>query len=282
MKKFAIFNFGFLILAAIAAAAYFGYRAGEKSVEAKNSSTDAAALVEKSAPTPLNENSEKEKSVRLTPEQLAKDKGVAAVLTNPDGEYTLMSVIEGTEVNQRLTENLQLVVLQRQQLASLAKQFDEAPVSAVQQRELIAGQINEVRNALNGNQQFMAQNYGYTFDKSYLRVPHKVSLVSVEEIEGKTKTEIVHEFQTSEAFAEFQKKNDDYTRSKMEITKAAEKTPAANTPDAAAAPAEPLPDAKVQAEIAQKRDDLMKAYRFDPERQYSLQYHKTAFYAKSN
>ena len=268
-----------LVAAAMALSTYTGYRVGEQSAAMRVEQPDAADLGEDDLPGSQNETPNESKDAGLSPEELAKAKGVPAVIPNPDGDYTLMSVIEGAAVNQKLTENLQLVVLQRQQLASLATQFNEAPVSAVQQRELIAGQINEVRNALTGNLQFMAQNYGYTFENSYLRIPHQVSLVAVDTIDGKTTSEIVHEFKTAEDYAEFQKKNDDYLRSKMELANAADAKAGQDSEDETTPAEDEAPNAA--AEVATKRDELIQFYHFDPERQYNLQYQKTAFYARA-
>lgn len=270
-----------LIAVALFLAAMAGYRAGAHSAAARNEQSDAEHVAKSEEPADQNGNAMGTQSAGISPEELAMEKGVPAVISQPDGNYTLISVIEGAAVNQRLTENLQLVILQRQQLAALATQFDEAPVSAVQQRELIAGQINEIRNALTGNLQFMAQNYGYTFDNSYLRIPHQVSLVAVDMVDGKTTSEVVHEFGTAEDYAEFQKKNDDYLRIKMELGNTTDAKADQDSADGTAPVKEVAPNAEAEAAIANKRDELVKSYHFDPERQYNLQYQKTAFYARA-
>ena len=124
--------------------------------------------------------------------------------------------------------------------------------------------------------------------------------------DGKTTSEAVHKFKTAEAFAEFQAKNDDYLRIKMELVKTAESEPVPDQEvgatleiespssdgelpesdellaDAEAPEAEaPIANAEAAAELASKRDELIETYKFDPELQYNLQYEKTAFYARS-
>lgn len=211
----------------------------------------------------------------MGPEDLAKAMSVPAKIANPDGDFILVSVIEGGVENQQLTQDLQLVTAQRQQLGSLAEQFDSAPASAVQQRELIAGQLNQVKNSLEDNLRVMARTYGYSVSNNYLRVPHLVSLVSVVEEDGKKKGEVVYTFENAESFDVFQKKNAGYTRMKLEMEKTAEE---ASKDDVGAVAEE---DAEANKALEKMKAEFMETYRYDPARQYQLVYKKTAFYARS-
>lgn len=216
----------------------------------------------------------------LSPEDLAKERGVPALVADPQGDYTLVSVIEGAESNQRLTESLQLVALQRKELASLAQEFEELPVSAVQQRELLAGKINEGRNMLGANLQFMAKSYGYSINNNYVRVPHHVLMIGTTTDGDEVTSELVHEFQTAEDYLEFQEKNNAYLRVKMDLAKAGEGNRAPDAIDAAGEDGA-APEIAANTEISGMRDELMKTYHFDPERQYRLQHQKTALYARA-
>lgn len=240
---------------------------------------------------------------QISPEALAKEKGIPVSVTNSNGKYTLVSVVESADLNQKLSENLQLVTMQRQKLGSLVQQFDKAPVQAVQQRELIAGKVHEVRNALNQNLQLMARGYGYTLSNAYLRVPYNVSLMFEEKVGEKVELKLMHEFKTSEQYDSFQNGNNSYIKLKQQVallTEAPEEkrdepkevvVPEAET-DAEVAP--PVKGAvaveldekskaevkKLNVELDDLRKSMMEMYKYDPEKQYKLIFNKSALYAK--
>lgn len=238
----------------------------------------------------------------VTPEAIAKAKNVPATLGNPQGDFTLVAVIEGEAANRKLNQSLQVVSAQRQRLALLSRQFDQTPAASVQQRELIAGQINETRKTLEGNLRFMAQNYAYSLNNNYVLVPHEASLLSVTEEDGKTKAETVYEFKNSGSYEDFQKKRDAYLRLKLEQVKAAQeaarkekKAPAAVlVEDGEAKPAEgatavpesdPVAEQDVKLELTpemkEKQKELQQLYKYDPEQNYQVNFEKTALYARS-
>ena len=105
------------------------------------------------------------KKVRSPPEAVAKAKNVPATLSKPQGDYTLVTVVEGADANSLFNKGLQVVGAQRQRLAALSQQFDKTPVDSVQQRDLIAGQMKETKKKLKGNLRFMAQKYAYSLKK---------------------------------------------------------------------------------------------------------------------
>ncbi len=242
----------------------------------------------------------------VTPEAIAKAKNVPATLENPQGDFTLVAVVEGAEANRRLNQSLQVVGAQRQRLDSLSRQFDQTPADSVQQRELIAGQINETRKTLEGNLRFMAQSYAYSLSNNYVLVPHEAQLLSVTEEDGQAKTEVVHEFKDAVSYEDFQKKRDTYLRLKLEQTKAAqesakagkdattpvpvlvggtEATPVASSADvgapeedaAAGTPSQPEPTAEMEA----KREQMEQLFNYDPEKNYQINFEKTALYARA-
>lgn len=267
-----------LIAAALCVSAMTGYYAGARSESTRKNASEAVSAANNAPSGGPDGDSAQSQGQVLSPEDLAKAKGVPAVSSHPDGDYTLVSVIEGASLNQRLSENLQLIVLQRQQLAALAKQYDEAPVAAVQQRELIAGRMNEVRNLLGANLRFMAKNYGFSLNYNYVRVPHHVSLIDTAKVDDKDTSEVVHEFQSAQDYLKFQEKNNAYLRVKMDLSKAADVKHAPEATRAAGDGA--TPEVRDNAEVSAMRDGLMQTYHYDPERQYSLQYQKTALYAR--
>lgn len=238
----------------------------------------------------------------ITPEAIAKAKNVPATLSNPQGDFTLVAVIEGEAANRKLNQSLQIVGAQRQRLALLSRQFDQTPAASVQQRELIAGQINETRKTLEGNLRFMAQNYAYSLNNNYVLVPHEAALLSVTEEDGKAKAEVVYEFKNSGSYEDFQKKRDAYLRLKLEQAKAAQEAakkegqeaPAAvlvedgeaKPADAAAVPeADPVAEQPAKLELTpemkEKQKELLELYKYDPEKNYQVNFEKTALYARA-
>ncbi len=241
----------------------------------------------------------------ITPEAIAKAKNVPATLNNTQGDFTLVAVVEGAEANRRLNQSLQIVGAQRQRLDALSRQFDQTPADSVQQRELIAGQINETRKTLEGNLRFMAQNYAYSLSNNYVLVPHEAQLLAVTEEDGRAKTEVVHEFKDAGSYEDFQKRRDTYLRLKLEQTKAAqeaakakkdaapvpvlvggaESTPLASSADAGAPDADPSAEKLSQraptAEMEEKREQMEQLFNYDPEKNYQINFEKTALYARA-
>lgn len=233
----------------------------------------------------------------MLPSDLAKAKNVPAKVSGAEGEYTLVSVIEGVEMNQQMTDNLQIVTAKRQKLEAAAKQYEQTPAGSVQQRELLASQINEMRNTLVRDLRVLEQGYAYSLNNTYVRVPHVVTLSSVAQADGKNTTKLVHRFATSADYLEFQQKNDAYQRMKLEAGKAqatASKgeaqqpnknkmplpkgvVPAKPSPAEAVVPVKAVPQI---AQIKALRAELIKTYQFDPEQRYLLQFEKTALYAR--
>ena len=230
---------------------------------------------------------------------LAKAKGVPEKVSGPDGEYILVSVIEGVDENRQMTGNLRLVAAKRQKLGAISKQYDQTAASSVQQRELLAGQINEMKQALGRDLRVMAQSYSYSLANTYMRVPHVVSLVSVSEANGEKTTKVIHKFTTSAAYLEFQQKNETYREMKLEASKAAATASEGEARKVVnhkktmplpkgVVPAKPLAAGAKAAvkkapqteQIKALRAELRSLYEFDPESRHLLQYEKTALYAR--
>ena len=270
---------------------------------ATNQSTTTQPTTQQPTRTkPMNTPSATQKRA-VTPEAIAKAKNVPASLPNPQGDFTLVAVIEGDVANRKLNQSLQIVGAQRQRLALLSRQFDQTPAASLQQRELIAGQINETRKTLEGNLRFMAQNYAYSLNNNYVLVPHEAALLSVTEEDGKAKAEMVYEFKNSGSYEDFQKKRDAYLRLKLEQAKAAQE--AAKKAEGAAAPAAVLvedgeakpadaasvpesdpaaeQDSKLELtpEMKEKQKELIELYKYDPEKNYQVNFEKTALYARA-
>ena len=204
----------------------------------------------------------------ITPEAIAKAKNVPATLKNPQGNYTLVAVVEGASSNSRLYQSFQAVGAQRQRLADLTQQFDKTPASSVQQRELIASQINEIKKELKGKLGFMAQKYGYSLKNDYVKIPHVVSLLSITEVDGEAKAESVYVFKNSGEYKDFQKKRDVY----LSLSLKQAKTARATKKKAKLAPT---------PEMVAKRRELQRLYKYDPEKTYQIRIEKTALYARA-
>lgn len=214
---------------------------------------------------PPKTNTQTPQKRTITPEAIAKAKNVPATLNTPQGVYTLVAVVEGANSNRRLYQGLQVVGDQRQRLTAASQQFEKTPASSVQQRELIAGQINEIKKEMEDHLRIMAQNYGYSLKNNYTKVPHVVSLLSVTEVDGEAKAESVHVFKNPRDYEDFQKKRADYLRLKVEqVSAAKKKTKLAPTP-----------------EMNVKSKELQRLYKYDPEKTYQIRIEKTALYARA-
>lgn len=305
-----------LAILAMAIAAAVGYFIGNQNDAPTQPASDSPATHEVSGEQARNSDSRNDNNNTntmnktptkraVTPDAIAKAKNVPATLENPQGDFTLVAVVEGAEANRRLNQSLQVVGAQRQRLDSLSRQFDQTPAESVQQRELIAGQINETRKTLEGNLRFMAQNYAYSLSNNYVLVPHEAQLLSVTNEDGRAKTEVVHEFKDAVSYEDFQKKRDTYLRLKLEQTKAAEEsakagkdatpvpvlvggaeaTPVASSADVGAAeadaaagtPSQPEPTAEMEA----KREQMEQLFNYNPEKNYQIHFEKTALYARA-
>ncbi len=219
----------------------------------------------------------------MSSEDIAKSKNVPAVYEDPGGDYQLVAVIEGVEANQKLNQNLQLVGAQRQQLLSLSQQFDGLPADAAQQRELIAGEINSVRQALVSNLQFMAQNYGYTLQASYRLVPHVAELFEVTVDDDEVSTELVQRFEDAGSYRGFEKLREEYILASVnqaEEAKAAEEGADENGADDEEADSATEEAPEPSPEMEEIRKKLIEKYKFDPNKNYQINFEKTALYAR--
>ena len=270
-----------LLVVSVYSTGYIGFHLGkldERSAQSMRQDIIDRKMVEahsQPAPRPIQAAAEKPNTKILRPVDLAKAKGVPEKVASAQGDYTLVSVVEGAEINQQLTENLQLVTAQRQQLANLAAQFDQSPANATQQRELIAGQINEVKMSLTRNLRVMAQEYSYSLNNVYLRIPHQVALLSMVKVDGQVKMSEVHSLDSAEEYEKFQKMNDTYQRLKLEENKVqqVEKETEAGSEGKVA-------KFTPSKQLLEQQEKMIRLYQFDPEQQYFLKFEKTAFYAR--
>jgi hypothetical protein len=208
----------------------------------------------------------------MTAAKLAKLKNVPETVESPQGDFTLVTVIEGEDQNRFLRGSLQAIGNQRQNLAILTRRFNEMGPQMAQQKELIAGEINQLRQALDQNLRFMAQNFGYTLANNYLLVPHKATLNSVIGTgEDQLKT-VVYTFENSESYKEFQEKTDAYAKMKRDQVMAYRETLTE------AEKSQPLPKMQLTEEMKTARDSMIKIYKCDPEKTYVIEIQKAALY----
>ena len=208
----------------------------------------------------------------LTSSELAKLKSVDETVESPEGDFTLVTVIEGEDQNRFLRSSLQAVTNQRRNLAMLNQKFNQTDPKLVQQREIVAGQINEIRQALEQNLRFMAQNFGYTLANNYLLVPHNATLSSVVgEGEDQLKS-LTYTFEDSESYKKFQEKIDGYAKLKRDQVMAYRETLTE------AEKQQPLPKMPLTDAMKNARKAMIADYKCDPERNYVIDFQKTALY----
>ncbi len=208
----------------------------------------------------------------VTAAELAKLKSVAETVESPNGDFSLVTVIEGEEQNQFLRSSLQAVTNQRRNLAMLGQKFDQMDPKLVQQREILAGQINEIRQALQQNLRFMAQNFGYTLANNYLLVPHNATLSSLAgKGEDQIKT-VIYTFADSESYKKFQEKTNAYTKLKRDQVMAYRETLTDEEKE------QPLPKMPLTDDMKKARKVMIAEYKCDPERNYVVEFQKTALY----
>jgi hypothetical protein len=213
-----------------------------------------------------------EQAKGMSATELAKLKSVPETIESPQGDFTLVTVIEGEEQNRFLRSSLQAVTNQRRNLAMLTQRFNQMDPKLAQQRELLAGEVNQVRQALEQNLRFMAQNFGYTLANNYLLVPHNATLSSVVgEGDDQLKT-VIHTFADSESYKKFQEKTDAYTKLKRDQVMAYRET-LTEAEKQQPLPKMPLTDAMKKAGRA-----MIKEYKCDPERNYVIEFQKAALY----
>lgn len=213
-----------------------------------------------------------EQPKRMTAAELAKLKDVPEFIESPDGNFTLVTVIEGEEQNRFLRGSLQAVTAQRRNLAMLSQRFNQMDPNLAQQRELVAGQINETRQALEQNLRFMAQNFGYTLANNYVLVPHEATLNSVIGTgEDQIKT-VVFTFDGAQSYEKFQEKTNDYAKMKRDQATAYRETLTE------AEKQQPLPKMALTDAMERARQEMIKEYKCDPERTYIIEIQKAALY----
>ena len=233
----------------------------------------AAPKDDATKPTAIKENKTQPPKAGISPEKLAKLKNVPASMKNAQGEFTLVAVIEGEDSNAKLTQSLKVVGAQRQRLAKLTQQFEQTSTNLPQQRELLATQINEIRKTLQTNLQFMAKNFAYSLNYHYLMVPHEASLVSVTQKDGKPITNVVYEFKNTKTYDDCQSKRASYRQLKQAQVKKAQG-------DKKTTPTNPAPKITLTPEMKKAQKELIKLYKYDPEKNYQVNFKKTAIYAR--
>lgn len=239
---------------------------GDSSVSAEVSETEAGSDGGSAASSTDSEPK------GVTSAELAKLKSVPETVESPQGDFTLVTVIEGEEQNRFLRSSLQAVTNQRRNLAMLNQRFNQMDPKLAQQREILAGQINQIRQALEQNLRFMAQNFGYTLANNYLLIPHNATLSSVVgKGEDQIKT-VIYTFEDSESYKKFQEKTDAYGKLKRDQVMAYRET----LTDAEKQ--EPLPKMPLTDDMQKARKAMIADYKFDPERNYVVDFQKAALY----
>lgn len=213
----------------------------------------------------------------LSSEELAKQKNVKARLKRNDGDYALVAVIEGEEANARLTNALQVVGNQRQLLSNLHRELASIPKEAVNQRELIAGRINQLESRIGQNLLFLRKNYAYSLQQKYLLVPEKASLVSASS-EGKRS--VVHEFKKFEDYQNFQSQRDGYLRQLAEAVSELSDSESEGDANAPQDSKEILARAKETPALRSLRKVLSKDFSYDPDKDHQVQFEKAGLYVQ--
>lgn len=252
-----------------------GFFLGRVSPETQAVSADAEEIEQKETAKEVKQ------APKISPEQLAEQKNVPAAIQSPQGQYILVAVVEGVEANHSLNRSLNVVNIQRQRLAQLSSRYEQTDISLAQQRELIAREINQTRKTLENNLSFMAQNYAYTLDHQYLLVPHVATLSRVEGSAEDQKTSLIYRFDNAESYEEFQKKSSAYAQLKREQIKSARDQkpthPLQPIPTNGDGENQPLP---LTPAMEKARTEMIKQYGCDPEKEYLIEFHKTALYAR--
>ena len=278
-----------------------GYYLGRQGGEADSSKPDNQRMKEEQSPdeeevssapevekpvasgaggsTAKDDKEDEVKAPVISPESLSKDKGVPATVKNAQGEFTLIAVVESVGANAKLTQSIQIVTAQRQQLLKLSQQFDKTPEASVQQRELIAGQINETRKSLDQNLVFMRKKYGYSLQNIYAYIPHKASLNLMTQEGDKAKSKLVYEFVDAESYQVFQNKRKAYLRLRIEQARAAQKAAGGDKKPGSEASGKP---AKLEPtkEMKELLAEFQTLYNYDPNKNYRIDIEKAAFYAR--
>jgi len=271
-----------LLLLLVVVSAGAGYFLGKMSAgngettDTGGSGQSAEAAVEPTGSEAAPEESQggEQQAKKLDSSQLAKEKNVPEKVDSAQGDFVLIAVIEGEEANRRLQSSLQVVNSQRQRLAQLSQQYNRTDPKLAQQRELVAGQINEVRQSLERNLMFMAQNFGYTLSNNYLLVPHRATLNAViGQGEDQVKNE-VYTFNNSDAYDKFQKKTDTYAQLKIAQARAYRETQTDEEKK------QPLPKLPLTQEMEKLRKETMDLYKCDMEKSYLISIQKSALYAR--
>lgn len=204
----------------------------------------------------------------ISADELAKTKNVPVSVKNPQGDFSLVAVVEGIEANSKLSQSLQIVSAQRQRLSQLSTQFEQTSPELPQQRELLATQINELTKALKTNLRFMSQNFAYSLSYNYTIIPHEATLMLITEKEGKVNSTLSYEFKNADSYDDCQTKRIAYFTLKQEQAAAASKD------------GKDIKDLKPTAAMSKARSELIKLYKYDPDKKYQINLKKTAIYAR--
>ncbi|NWK56511.1 hypothetical protein HW115_12895 [Verrucomicrobiaceae bacterium N1E253] len=258
-----------------------GYKLGSQSKEADKSQSsivdDSKNATTPPSQAPNNQGQPQTPQQSISPDDLAKAKNVPAKLENPQGDFTLVAVVEGAEANQKLSQSLKVVGAQRQRLTQLSKQYEQTPADSAQQKELLAGQINQIRKTLETNLRFMSQNFAYSLSYNYVLVPHLATMMRVRQGEdGKAQADVAYEFKDAATYESCQKLREQYLKLKQEKLKQEQATNG-NT-EASESPASPT--ITPSPEMVELKEKLMKDFNCDPDQNYQVHFKKTAIYAR--
>lgn len=216
----------------------------------------------------------------ITSQQLAESKNVPLIQERNDGKYTLIAVVEGQDANKRLSQAINTISLQRRKLTQLRQQFNILPVTALQQRELIAGEINKLEKTLKANLKYMQVNFAYNLSNQYLLVPEKAKLHAISP-EGELSQE-GHDFESFEEYESFMKANLEYQTRLNELITAWSADVEANEQGQKVIKKEELRDLKKNdeklREIAKSIDEKFDC---DIDQKHNITFEKSAFYVKT-
>ena len=176
--------------------------------------------------------------------KLAKLKNVAETITRDSGEFTLVSVIEGEDQVSRLTGLVQEAVCLKNTIIQLKAKYTTLTEASPAEKELVATDINDSRKKFDELMPHLAKTYNYSMAFNYVIVPYQ-SRYS----EG-----------GKDIVCETEEHHQEVEELRAEIVK--------------------LVQNKDDAGAKTVREQLMKDYKFDIQKNYTLHIKKAGLYAQ--
>jgi len=217
---------------------------------------------------------------KITSSLLSRAKGVSQTLVRPDGEYSLVAVIETAAANQKLARVLHVVKVQRGKRLQLQSEVEKLPADAQQERSQLTGEIGKIEEALMKNLQFLQKDYGYNMKHDYSLVPIKSTLMRAGSQKGSAAQE-VKQFGSVAEYQDFQQSMGAY---KAQLNRALQewgKDIAPNEEGKKVIPTAELQQLKKEDEtLACLAAEIEAKYGINMDTRYTIQFQKSALYVK--